>query len=134
MLQKRGGRTYLSPMIFPMIPRHGSWQVADQRTQQRRKGTHYVSTCLCALALYMIYVKPVLPHGWGGITAIYHCVFIHSAFELGGYGGKVTIYLRNDKRKKKKNKRMVIIALKEAAQTTIMIFFLRICFEIVKYR
>ena len=28
---------------------------------------------------------------------------------------------------------MVIIALKEAAQTTIMIFFLRICFEIVKY-
>ena len=33
----------------------------------------------------------------GGITAIYHCVVIHSAFELGGYGGKVTIYLRNDK-------------------------------------
>ena len=45
----------------------------------------------------MIYVKPVLPHGWGGITAIYHCVVIHSALELGGYGGKVTIYLRYDK-------------------------------------
>ena len=80
----------------------------------------------------MIHVKTVLPHG--GITAICHCVVIHSALELGGYGGKVTIYLRNDKRKKKKNKRMVIIALKEAAQTTFMIFFLRICFEIVKYR
>ena len=62
---------------------------------------------------------------------IYHCVVLHSALELGGYGGKVTIYLRNDKGKKKKNKRMVIIALKEAAQTTIMIFFLRICFEII---
>ena len=60
-------------------------------------------------------------------------LLVISAFELGGYGGKVTIYLRNDKGKKKKNKRMVIIALKEAAQTTIMIFFLRICFEIVKY-
>ena len=34
----------------------------------------------------------------GGITAICHCVVIHSALELGGYGGKVTIYLRNDKR------------------------------------
>ena len=40
----------------------------------------------------------------GGIMTIYHCVIIHSAFELGGYGGKVTIYLRNDKGKKKKMK------------------------------
>ena len=71
-----------------MIPRHGSWQVADQRTQQRRKGTHYVSTCLCALALYLIHVKPVLPHG-GGIMAIYHCVVIHSAFELGLLAAKL---------------------------------------------
>ena len=30
----------------------------------------------------MIYVKSVLPHG-GGIMAIYHCVVIHCAFELG---------------------------------------------------
>ena len=55
-----------------------------------------MSTCLCALALYLIYVKSVLPHGWG-VIAIYHCVVIHSALELGGYGGKVTIYLRNGK-------------------------------------
>ena len=55
-----------------------------------------MSTCPCALALYMIYVKPVLPHGWG-----YNCYLslsvIHSALELCGYGGKVTIYLRNGK-------------------------------------
>ena len=38
----------------------------------------------------------------GGIMAIYHCVVIHSALELGGYGGKVTIYLRNDKGNGKK--------------------------------
>ena len=50
--------------FVPMIPRHGSWQVADQRTQQRRKGTHCLSTCLCAFALYLIHVKSVLPHGW----------------------------------------------------------------------
>ena len=39
----------------------------------------------------------------GGIMTIYHCVVIHSALELGGYGGKVTIYLRNGKGKKKIN-------------------------------
>ena len=85
-----------------MIPRHGSWQVADQRTQQRRRGTHYVSTCPCALALYLIYVKPVLPHGWGGITVIYQCVVIHSAFELGLLVAKLR-YIYDTTKKKKLN-------------------------------
>ena len=35
-------------------------------------------------------------------------------------------------REKENKYKMVIIALKEAAQTTIMIFFLRICFKIIK--
>ena len=35
-------------------------------------------------------------------------------------------------REKENKYKMVIIALKEAAQTTIKIFFLRICFKIIK--
>ena len=48
------------------MARHGSWQVACRIAQHRRKGTHCVSTCRGALALYMNYVKLVLPHGWEG--------------------------------------------------------------------
>ena len=47
-----------------------------------------MSTCLCALALYLIHVKPVLPHG-GGIMAIYHCVVIHCVLELGLLAAKL---------------------------------------------
>ena len=36
----------------------------------------------------MIYVKSVLPHG-GGIMAIYHCVVIHCALELGLLAAKL---------------------------------------------
>ena len=50
-----------------------------------------------ALALYLIYVKSVLPHGWEGDNGCLSLCVIHSALELGGYGGKVTIYLRNGK-------------------------------------
>ena len=83
MLQKRGGRTYLSPMICPYDS--PAWQLARSRPTNT------------ALALYLIYVKSVLPHGWEGDNGCLSLCVIHSALELGGYGGKVTIYLRNGK-------------------------------------
>ena len=83
MLQKRGGRTYLSPMICAYAS--PAWQLARSRPTNT------------ALALYLIYVKSVLPHGWEGDNGCLSLCVIHSAFELGGYGGKVTIYLLNDK-------------------------------------
>ena len=96
MLQKRGGRTYLSPMICPYDS--PAWQLASCRptntAKAHRQLCEYMPLRPCAISDLC---KTCFTSREGGITAIYHCVFIHSALELCGYGGKVTIYLRNDK-------------------------------------
>ena len=49
----------------------------------------------------MIYVKPVLPHG-GGYNGYLSLCGYSLCFRVGVIGGKVTIYLRNDKGNGKK--------------------------------
>ena len=84
---------------FSAISNGSAWQLtssvpANTAKAQRHALCEYMPLRPCAI--YDL-CKTRFTSRVGGITAIYHCVFIHSAFELGGYGGKVTIYLRNHK-------------------------------------
>ena len=62
-------------------------------SQQRHKGTHCVSTCLCAI--YDL-CKTRFTSRVGGLR-LFIIVWLFILLCGRGYGGKVTIYLRNDK-------------------------------------
>ena len=82
MLQKRGGRTYLSPMICPYDS--PAWQLASCRptntAKAQRQLCEYMPLRPCAI--YDL-CKTYFTSRVGGITVIYHCVVIHCALELG---------------------------------------------------
>ena len=74
---------YLSPMICPYDS--PAWQLASCRPTNTAKAQRHALFEYMPLRPCAIYdlCKIRFTSREGGITAIYHCVFIHSALELG---------------------------------------------------
>ena len=96
MLQKRGGRTYLSPMICPYDS--PAWQLASCRPTNTAKAQRHALCEYMPLRPCAIYdLCKTCFTSWGGYNCYLSLCGYSLCFRVGVIGGKVTIYLRNDK-------------------------------------